>query len=59
MAGAILGHVTVSATNVYAHMQHDPSVTVADRVAGTIAAALEGKEGIVVPIRRGARGGAT
>jgi integrase len=58
LAGALLGHVTVAATNVYAHLQHDPSVTVADRVSGSIAAALAGEgDGRVIPLRRGAGGG--
>jgi integrase len=41
--GALLGHATSSATEVYAHLQTDPTVRVADRVSGKIAAALEGK----------------
>jgi hypothetical protein len=43
MAGAILGHSTAAATEVYAHLQHDPSKIAADRVSGTISAALDGK----------------
>jgi integrase len=57
LAGSLLGHVTATATNIYAHLQHDPSVAVADRVAGSIAAALAGEgEGKVVPMRRGSGG---
>jgi integrase len=43
MAGAILGHATSAATEVYAHLQHDPSKRVADRISGIISAALDGK----------------
>jgi site-specific recombinase XerD len=43
MAGAILGHATIAATEVYAHLQHDPSKTAADRVSAAISAALDGK----------------
>jgi integrase len=43
MAGAILGHATSAATEVYAHLQHDPSKRVADRISGMISAALDGK----------------
>jgi integrase len=57
-AGALLGHLTVSATAIYAHLAADSSRTVADRVAGTIAAALAGEgDGKVIPLRRGAGGG--
>jgi integrase len=56
-AGALLGHLTVSATAIYAHLAADSSRTVADRVVGTIAAALAGEgDGKVVPIRRGSAG---
>jgi integrase len=57
MAGAILGHATIAATEVYAHLQADPTKRVADRVSGTIAAALEGRgTGTVVPMRRRSKG---
>lgn len=56
MTGAILGHATAAATEVYAHLQHDPSKRVADRVTGAIAAALEGKTAEVLPLRRAASG---
>ena len=57
MAGAILGHATIGATQVYAHLQADPSKLVADRVTKTIAAALEGSEpGSLIPMRRRGRG---
>jgi integrase len=53
MAGAILGHATVAATEVYAHLQHDPSKHVADRISSAIAAALDGKPTAeIVPLRR-------
>jgi integrase len=53
MAGAILGHSTVAATEVYAHLQHDPSKIAADRVTGAISAALDGNPTAeIVPLRR-------
>ena len=52
MAGAILGHATVAATEVYAHLQHDPSKQVADRISGAISAALDGNPTAeIVPLR--------
>jgi bifunctional non-homologous end joining protein LigD len=51
--GAILGHSTAAATEVYAHLQHDPSKIAADRVSGTISAALNGNPTAqIVPLRR-------
>jgi integrase len=57
MGGALLGHVTIRSSEIYAHLQIDPSLMVANRVAGTISAALEGRgKGQIVPLRRrGAR----
>jgi integrase len=53
MAGAILGHATVAATEVYAHLQHDPSKQVADRISSAISAALDGNPAAeIVPLRR-------
>ena len=53
MAGAILGHSTVAATEIYAHLQHDPSKIAADRVTGAISAALDGNSSAeIVPLRR-------
>lgn len=43
LTGAILGHSNARSTSIYAHVQHDPSKRVADRVAQTIAAALRGE----------------
>jgi integrase len=53
MTGAILGHTTSAATEVYAHLQHHPGKRAADRVVGVISAALEGKANAnVMPLRR-------
>jgi integrase len=53
MAGAILGHSTAAATEVYAHLQLDPSKIAADRVSGAISAALDGNPiAEIVPLRR-------
>jgi integrase len=40
MTGALLGHATPQATNIYAHMQQDPARRAADRVVSPIAEAL-------------------
>jgi site-specific recombinase XerC len=45
MIGALLGHRNVSTTARYAHLAADPVKLVADRAAGSIAAALSGKPG--------------
>ena len=43
-----------AATEVYAHLQHDPSKVAADRVSGTISAALDGNPTAEsLPLRRG------
>jgi hypothetical protein len=53
MAGALLGHATAAATEVYARLQRDPSKIAADRVSGTISAALDGNlTAQIVPLRR-------
>jgi integrase len=53
MTGAILGHSTSAATEVYAHLQHHPGKRAADRVVGVISAALDGKANAnVMPLRR-------
>jgi len=53
MTGAILGHTTPAATEVYAHLQHHPGKRAADRVVGVIAAALDGKANAnIMPLRR-------
>ncbi len=53
MTGAILGHATSAATEVYAHLQHHAGKQAAERVVGVISAALEGKANAsVMPLRR-------
>jgi hypothetical protein len=53
MAGAFLGHSTAAATEVYAHLQHNLSKIAADRVSGTISAALNGNPTAqIVSLRR-------
>ena len=46
--GAILGHANPRSTAIYAHVQHSPARRAVDRVAGRIAAALAGIEGLEV-----------
>jgi integrase len=41
--GALLGHKTPATTARYAHLANDPLRAVADRIAGEIAAALDGR----------------
>lgn len=48
MTGALLGHATPQATNIYAHMQQDPARRAADRVVSPIAEALGLKSGAEV-----------
>ncbi|WP_296578975.1 tyrosine-type recombinase/integrase [Xanthobacter sp.] len=57
LTGAILGHANARSTQIYAHVQQDPSRRAADRVSKKIAAALAGKSADVVPMssRRRAR----
>ncbi len=56
MGGALLGHVTIRSAEVYAHMQVDPAIIVANRVSATIAAALEGNVSAeILPLRGEAR----
>ena len=44
---------TAAATEVYAHLQHDPSKIAADRVTGAISAVLNGNPTAeIVPLRR-------
>jgi integrase len=57
MTGAILGHANLRSTQVYSHLQIDPSVRVANRVGSLIAAAFRGDTARrVVPMRRQTRG---
>ena len=53
IVGALLGHKTPSVTARYAHLGDDPLKLAADRISGTIAAALTGKPepGTVVPLK--------
>jgi integrase len=55
IVGKLLGHAQPATTARYAHLDNDPLRRASDRIAGTIAAALEGKpEATVVPMRKGA-----
>lgn len=56
--GAVLGHVDTETTKKYAHLSVDPLRAAADRIAGTLAAQLEGRSskkdssGNVTPLQR-------
>jgi integrase len=54
--GALLGHRSTQTTARYAHLADDPVRVVADRAAGSIAAALAGSDAEVVPRRRQPQG---
>jgi integrase len=55
IVGKLLGHSQAATTARYAHLDTDPLRRASDRIAGTIAAALEGKPAaIVVPMKKGA-----
>ncbi len=48
--GALLGHHDAKTTQRYAHLQDDPIRAAANRISGTIAAAMAGKSASVMPI---------
>lgn len=50
--GKLLGHADVKTTARYAHLAQDPVKAAANRIAKTVAAALDGARGKVVPMRR-------
>jgi integrase len=51
IVGKLLGHRDPKTTARYAHIADDPAKAAADRIAGTIAAALDGKGGKVVALK--------
>jgi integrase len=50
--GALLGHRSTATTARYAHLADDPLRVVVDRAAGSIAAAMKGESGQIVPLPR-------
>jgi integrase len=50
--GALLGHRSAATTARYSHLADDPLRAVADRAAGSIAAAMAGKSGEIVAVRK-------
>jgi hypothetical protein len=48
----LLGHTQASTTQRYAHLDADPLRVASEAIGGRIAAALDGKRGKVVAIRR-------
>ncbi|MBF0308911.1 MAG: site-specific integrase [Magnetococcales bacterium] len=50
--GALLGHTQASTTQRYAHLSADPLKLAADRISGTIAAALNGDKAEVIPLKK-------
>ncbi|MBF0588897.1 MAG: tyrosine-type recombinase/integrase [Magnetococcales bacterium] len=52
IVGALLGHSDTATTQRYAHLSADPLKLAADRISETIAAAMTGKTGEVVPFRK-------
>ncbi|GAA0607984.1 tyrosine-type recombinase/integrase [Paenochrobactrum glaciei] len=55
IVGALLGHSSPATTQRYAHLAADPVRAAAEAAAGTIASALEGKAGEIIPMKREAR----
>jgi integrase len=55
LLGKLLGHADVKTTARYAHLADDPVRTAADRIAGSIAAAMQGGNGDNVEPIRGRR----
>ena len=53
--GKLLGHTQVSTTQRYAHLDNDPLRRASEHIAGTIAAALEGRAGQIVAVRKDRR----
>ena len=53
LLGGLLGHAQSSTTQKYAHLADDPLKAAAERIAGEIAAKLEGQTADFVPIRGG------
>jgi integrase len=51
IVGKLLGHRDPKTTARYAHIADDPAKAAADRISGTIAAALDGKVGKVVSLK--------
>ena len=56
MIGKLLGHADVKTTARYTHLAQDPVKAAANRISKTVAAALAGKHGKVVQLRRVATG---
>jgi len=50
--GKLLGHTQASTTQRYAHLDADPLRHASEAIGGRIAAALEGKQGHVVPLKK-------
>ncbi len=52
IVGSLLGHANARSTQIYAHIDRDPSQRAADKVSNTIASALSGKpRAEVIPLR--------
>ena len=50
--GKLLGHADVKTTSRYAHLSDDPVQQAVTRISNSIAAALDGKSGEVVKLRK-------
>ncbi len=54
VVGKLLGHSDLKTTARYAHIADDPIRTAANRISGSIAAAMDGKTGAdVVEFKKG------
>jgi integrase len=56
LIGALLGHRHTTTTSRYAHLSADPIRAANEAVGATIAAAMDGTPGEVLPLRRGSAG---
>jgi integrase len=50
--GKLLGHADVKTTSRYAHLADDPVKQAADRISTSIAAAMSGNTGEIIPMKR-------
>jgi len=55
--GKLLGHSQAATTHRYAHLDADPLRRAVDTIGATITAAMEGRNGDVVPMKRPKSGG--
>jgi hypothetical protein len=55
IVGKLLGHAQSRTTSRYAHLDNDPLRRAAESIGATLAAAMEGRPGQVVQLRKASR----